>query len=167
MPGSNPDFKEQIREHFYANFSNSKNMHILDVGAGVGTYAKLLAPDFKMDGIEIFEPYIKNYNLKNLYNNIYLEDIKNFDVSKYDYIIMGDVLEHISYEDSLKLLAKMKDKKYLVAVPYLYPQGPCYGNIYETHLQPDLTEEIVIKRYGLNKLYGNNNYGYFINYKVL
>ena len=163
MPFSKSAFKKEIREYFYSTFKD-KNMRILDVGPGAGTYAQLLAPDFKMDAVEIFEPYIATYNLRNLYNTVHLADIRDFDVSNYDYLIMGDVLEHLSYEDSIKLLNRVKDKKYLVAVPYLYPQGAYYGNIHETHLQPDLTEEIVIQRYNLKKLYGNTKYGYFINY---
>lgn len=164
MPFSNPDFKKEIKEHFYNTFKYYKNIRILDIGAGAGTYAHLLAPDYKMDGVEIFEPYITQYNLRALYNNIYSVDIRDFNLSNYDYFIMGDVLEHLSYEDSVKLLNRIKDKKYMVAVPYLYPQGTCYGNVHETHLQPDLTEEIVVQRYNLKKLFGNNSYGYFINY---
>ena len=164
MPFSKSDFKKEIKEYFYTTFKDNKNMRILDVGAGSGTYAQLLAPDFKMDGIEIFEPYITDYKLQTLYNNIYLADIREFDVSNYDYFIMGDVLEHLSYEDSIILLERIKDKKYMVAVPYLYPQGTCYGNVHETHLQPDLTEEVVVQRYNLKKLFGNKKYGYFINY---
>lgn len=164
MPGSNPDFKNEIKEHFYTNFKGCTDIRILDVGPGAGTYAQLLYPDFKMDCVEIFEPYINEYNLKKIYENVYLGDIRTFDTSPYDYIIFGDVLEHLSREDSIKLLDSVKSKKYLVAVPYLYPQGSCYGNVHETHLQPDLTEEKMMVFYKLKKLFGNSGYGYFINY---
>ena len=164
MPGSNPDFKNEIKKHFYNSFNGIPDMRILDFGPGLGTYAQLLSPDFKMDCVEIFEPYINQYNLKKIYENVYLGDIRTFDTSPYDYIIMGDVLEHLSHKDSVDLLKRIEAKKYLIAVPYLYPQGTCYGNVHETHLQPELTEALVISRYNVKKLYGNNHYGYFINY---
>jgi hypothetical protein len=165
MPGSYSDFKEEIKRHLCSTLDPDSN--ILDVGAGLGTYGLLLRDYFnKIDAIEIFEPYINHYNLKNIYSNVFLADIKIFNIYKHDYIIMGDVFEHLSQYDSIKILDKINglNKKCLIAVPYMYPQGECYGNIHETHLQPDLTEDKMIKFYSLNKLFGNNRYGYFINY---
>lgn len=163
MPYSYSDFKPEIRNHFLQNIKT--DTFIIDIGPGAGSYAHLL-PEYKMDAIEIYEPYINMFNLRSIYKNIYVEDVRNSDLSKYDYVILGDVLEHLSIEDALNLLEKIKDKKYLVAVPYLFEQGEEYGNIYETHLQPDLTENIVIERYGLKTLFSNNRYGYFINYEI-
>ena len=77
---------------------------------------------------------------------------------------MGDVLEHLTVEESKSVLNKMKDKKVMVAVPYLFEQGEEMGNIYETHHQPELTHELMIERYGLTPLYTNERYGYYINY---
>jgi hypothetical protein len=162
MPFSYWYFKPEIKKHFQEKMSPVSK--ILDVGPGAGTYGKLLAPEFKLDAVEIFEPYIKEYNLKSIYNTVHIGDIRTFDVNPYDYIILGDVLEHLSVEDSHKVLEKMKSKKFLIAVPYLYSQGTQYGNIHETHHQPDLTEQLVIERFGLKKLYSNDKYGYFINY---
>jgi len=35
----------------------------------------------------------------------------------------------------------------IIAVPYLYRQGPMYGNQWEAHLQEDLTPELFDARY--------------------
>jgi hypothetical protein len=80
---------------------------------------------------------------------------------------MGDVLEHIEVDNAKALLeeVEMLNKKCLVAIPYLYPQGAHEGNVYETHHQPDLTHEIFLIRYpNMSCLIRNNQYGYYINY---
>jgi hypothetical protein len=93
----------------------------------------------------------------------------DFDISSYDYIIMGDILEHLSALDAQNLTQKIKNnqQKCLVAVPYEYEQGEYEGNPYEIHLQPDLTPSVMSNRYPLlNLLYGNHEYGYYINYNL-
>jgi autotransporter strand-loop-strand O-heptosyltransferase len=52
----------------------------------------------------------------------------------------------------------------LVAIPYMMAQdGAEYGNEHETHLQPDLTPQVMMDRYpSLVKLYDNQWYGYYI-----
>lgn len=164
MPYSYGYYKNEIREHFLKNIDIDSK--ILDVGPGSGTYCKLLSPEYKMDALEIWEPYVEMFKLKDSYQNVIIGDVKNFDMSEYDYIILGDIIEHLSVEDALEVLKSISDKKYLVAVPYLFEQGEEFGNIHETHLQPDLTEEVMIQRYGLNMIYSNDKYGYFINYEI-
>lgn len=162
MPFSYWYFKPEIKKYFNDNIDASTK--ILDVGTGAGTYAKMLSPKFKLDGLEIFEPYVSEYKLRELYRTIHVGDIRTFDASSYDYLIMGDVFEHLSETDANSILTKFSSKKFLIAVPYMYKQGKCYDNIHEIHLQPELTEDVMIKRYGLKKLFGNDKYGYFINY---
>jgi autotransporter strand-loop-strand O-heptosyltransferase len=52
----------------------------------------------------------------------------------------------------------------MVAIPYTMEQdGEEYGNVYETHLQPDLTPDIMKQRYPqLVSLYTNQWYGYYV-----
>ena len=64
------------------------------------------------------------------------------------------------------MINKITEKKIkcLVAVPYEMEQGELEGNVYETHLQPDLTPDIMLERYpNLKLLIGNERYGYYIN----
>ena len=92
----------------------------------------------------------------------------DFNFDSYDCIIMGDILEHLTIKDAQKILNRItKNKqKCLVAVPYTMEQEEEEGNIYETHLQPDLTPENMLERYKqLKFLIGNNKYGYYINKK--
>tara|TARA_R110000772_G_scaffold57608_1_gene130254 strand:- start:307 stop:807 length:501 start_codon:yes stop_codon:yes gene_type:complete len=166
MPYSYDEFKQEIKNHILK--STTTNYSILDVGPGCGTYAHLLKEHgYSLDCVEIWEPYIDQFNLYEWYNNIYINNVMDFDITPYNYIIMGDVLEHISIEDSITILNRITNNQQqcLVAIPYEYEQGEYEGNIYETHLQPDLTPQIMNSRYpNLNLLYGDDRYGYYINY---
>ena len=66
---------------------------------GLGTYSDLLRSlGYRMDAVEIYSPYIDKYGLRAKYDNVYCKDILEFDFSQYDFIILGDVLEHILYK---------------------------------------------------------------------
>lgn len=161
MPYSYGDFKSAISDHIKKNIDD--NTRILDVGPGSGTYGARLK-DWNIEAVEIFEPYVQMFNLNQFYKKVHIGDIRTFDVSQYDYIIMGDVLEHLTQNEATEVLNRMWNKKVMVAVPYLFEQGEEMGNIYETHHQPDLTDELMQSRYGLKPLYTNERYGYYINY---
>lgn len=168
MPESYGYFKNEVKNYIKENIP--LNNKILDVGPGIGTYSNLLRGfGYKMDCIEIWEPYIHDFNLKEKYDNVYLGSIIDFDISDYDFIILGDVLEHLTKEDAVKLIEKIHvlGKKCLVAIPYTMEQGEYHGNIYETHLQSDLTLEIMSERYPqLEMIYSNTQYGYFITHRT-
>ena len=165
MPYSYDYFKIDVCKHIIKKLPQQSK--ILDVGAGSGKYGSMLRYNFYIDALEIFEPYIEQFQLKEIYNNVYNDNIIGFDILQYDYIIMGDILEHLSIKDAKELIKKIthSGKKCLVAIPYKMEQGEVNGNIYETHLQPDLTHEVFLFRYPMMKeLYRNFEYGYYINY---
>jgi len=168
MPTSYPLYKDSVRNWILNNFPYETR--ILDIGAGCGTYSDLIRGyGYKLDAVEIWEPYITKYDLKNKYSWVYERNVMNmpFNVLEaYDFYILGDVLEHLSVDDAQWLLSylRLKGKKFLVAVPYQMEQGEHEGNKYETHLQPDLTPDVMKQRYPeLELLYGNEFYGYYIN----
>ena len=161
MPYSYGDYKNEVIHHIKDN--TSEYSKILDVGPGAGTYGSMLK-HLDIEALEIHPPYIQMFNLTDIYKKIHIGDIRKFDITPYDYIIMGDVLEHLTQNEATEVLNRMWNKKVMVAVPYLFEQGEEMGNIYETHHQPDLTDELMQSRYGLNPLYTNERYGYYINY---
>lgn len=171
MPVSTDLFKEAIFQHIKFVAWGQK---ILDVGIGKGTYSDGLSP-LKIDGIEIHKPYIEEFNLVEKYNNIYNVNILNFDYDGYDYIILGDVLEHIHKDDAIRLIQDISNKKIkcLVGVPYLLGQtsefdflGKHWNVDSEIHLQPDLTHRVMKSRYPSLDLFltDNSSYGYYLNY---
>jgi SAM-dependent methyltransferase len=150
MPGNWGYLSNDIYNYITNTYPN--NFSVLDVGCGHGHYSKLLKSYFNVnnfDGVEIWEPYIKQYDLYNLYTNIYNVNILNFDFKYYDLIIMGDILEHLSREDGTEIIKSLSKKcsELLVIVPYYLPQGICENNPYEIHLQPDLDDKIIAEYY--------------------
>ncbi len=138
-----------VSEDIRKNFS-PQNTTILDVGAGWGKYRRLL-PEYKMDAVEIWEPYIQEEKLEKQYGKVFCTDICDFNKANYDVIILGDVLEHIERDRAVPLIKRLKKscKQLYVVVPYNYPQNEVHGNKYEVHLQDDLTDESVKQYYGL------------------
>jgi len=170
MPTSYQLYKDSIKNWILQNVS--LDAKILDIGAGCGTYSNLLRDyGYKMDAIEIWEPYIKKYNLKDKYDVVMEMDVLDVyapTLQNYDMCILGDILEHLNIEDGQRLIKDISKhcKYFIVAIPYQMEQGEHEGNIYETHLQPDLSHEIMGQRYPeLELLYGNEYYGYYINKK--
>lgn len=166
MPYSYSLFKKEFKDHLVSKFAN--DIQILDVGCGSGGYYELLNGYYEnIDGIEIYPNYIQMFNLDTKYRRLILGDILLQDLTEWKYFIMGDVIEHMTYEEALQLIQKIHNsgKFMMVAVPYLFKQDEEYGNIHEIHKQPDLTKEVFLERYPCMKfLFGDNNYGYFVNY---
>jgi len=156
----NIEFELYIYNRIYHLFPN-RDCSILDVGPGSGKYGFLLKQFAKtIDCVEIFEPSIKINNLEKIYDNIFIDDICNFDFKYYDIIVFGDVLEHISVKNSQKLLNRIynKAKEIIIVVPFNYEQGIINDNVNEVHLQPDLTHELFLIRYPKFKCLARNDY---------
>jgi hypothetical protein len=166
MPYSYSLYKQEFVNHLKNKFLPSTQ--ILDVGAGSGVYGRMLKDYFTLiDAVEIHEPYTRMFELHKCYNHVFVADINNFNYFIYDYIIMGDVIEHMSVNVASELLFTLHnhDIKCMVSVPYLFEQGVEFDNQHEVHLQPDLTHEVFIERYPMMELLWNDkNYGYYINY---
>ena len=51
---------------------------MLDIGCGSGTYAKMF-PDAHWTGVEVWEPYVEEFNLKDLYQQLILSDARELE----------------------------------------------------------------------------------------
>jgi len=168
MPYSTAKFKEETRELLIKKFPRTAG--VLDVGPGSGIYADMLGDWFyTIDAIEIFKPYVEKFNLHKKYRIVTVGDIThpttNNCFSVYDIILFGDVLEHLPIKKAQKLLQEAKQWGcfVVVAVPYMYEQGEEMGNIHETHLQPDLTPDVMAERYPDLKLWlGDETMGIYV-----
>ena len=160
---SKADGKKEVIAWIRENFSPDSS--ILDVGAGYeATYRKLLPEYSNIEAVEIFLPSAEK--ILDKYKKVYVQDFKDFKWNKkYDLIIFGDIIEHLTPQDANNVLkiASKYCKDLIVAVPFLYRQGPCYGNEAERHLQDDLTNEIMLSRYPMLKVLVDpgNNYCYY------
>jgi len=130
---------------------------ILDVGAGCGTYYKLLSDikDFGFDAVEIWKPYINKY-LKTdpvTYKVIFDIDIRGylFKNKDYDLIIFGDVLEHLEMEEAKKVIDRARQccKYFIISIPVSHcPQNMEHGNPHQKHIEEDYTSEKIIELFG-------------------
>jgi SAM-dependent methyltransferase len=149
MPGNWGYLKEQTYSFFTSNYSKDKS--VLDLGCGHGFYKKLLGEYFTgpWHAVEIWKPYIDKYKLEELYDQVFNENLLDFEFEYYDIIIMGDVLEHLSRSDGANIIKKLKDKceELFVVVPYNLPQETVNDNVFETHLQEDLNDDIMLEHY--------------------
>jgi len=163
MPISFYLFKTEVKQWFQDNVPTHKRL--LDVGPGIGTYADLLESEsYNIDAVEIYSPYIYKYGLIKKYDNVYCKDILEFSIVDYDFIILGDVLEHLHKDQAIELIDKIIElgKDCLVAIPYEMEQGEHEGNIHETHHQLDLTPDVMTERYPkLKCIFSNEYYGYY------
>ncbi len=147
--------------------------HVVDVGPGSGTYINLLKykrkilKNAKWSAIEVWEPYINYYNLREKYDNIIIEDVRFIDwniFSDVDLVILGDILEHITKEDAIILIDKLVSisKYVLLSIPIIhYPQEEEFGNPYEKHVKDDWSNEEItctfgkyIKKYEIDSIIG-------------
>jgi 2-polyprenyl-3-methyl-5-hydroxy-6-metoxy-1,4-benzoquinol methylase len=132
---------------------------ILDVGCGEGTYPKLFKEKnltttaTRWYGIEAWKDYISEFNLPELYNVILNQDARTLDwakLPKFDLVIFGDVLEHMTKEESVTLVSKALDhsKFVFISIPVVHsPQGEVNGNPYEAHIKDDWTHEEVLSTF--------------------
>lgn len=125
---------------------------ILDVGAGAGKYGKLLAhPSRTIRAVEIWEPYINRFGLTSVYDEVYQEDVRDRTDFKYDLVIFGDVLEHMSKKDALTVWSRVKSQATwgMISLPIVhYPQGESEGNPYEEHVQDHVDPDDLRRSFG-------------------
>lgn len=103
--------------------NKNEKLNVLDVGCGSGTMEKFLASEnIILDGVEIDEAAIGEAK-KNNYHKLYNADINEISrriKTRYDYIILGDILEHLvkPYKtlENLALLLK-ENGSILISIP--------------------------------------------------
>ena len=128
---------------------------VLDIGAGAGKYGKLVKnifPSCIAEAIEVWEPYIDEFSLKEVYNTIYQQDARKFDFlgKRYDIIFLGDILEHMTEKEAIDLwLNCLSSSSYVImSIPTVhYPQGHEHGNPYEEHVVDNWTHDLVIEKF--------------------
>ncbi|GEP04007.1 hypothetical protein [Methylobacterium oxalidis] len=116
----------------------------------MGTFAKLLRAagiNIYMTAIEVWGPYIKEYQLEDIYDQVICSDVRFVDGRQFrspDLIFCGDVLEHMSHSEAEILIDRMLNARavLLASVPLFHcEQGEAYGNPWERHVEEDYTVE--------------------------
>ncbi|RCV53460.1 methyltransferase domain-containing protein [Marinitenerispora sediminis] len=139
MPTSDAEGKPWARARIVA--ANPKV--VVDVGAGDGTYSRLARADTdaRWVAVEAWGPYVTQYSLGELYDEVVLGDIRHIDLDTVahepDLVIVGDMLEHLPADEVPVLVRRLQGwaRRLLVSVPVLHlEQGAVGGNWFERHL---------------------------------
>ena len=138
-----PEVKFWLAQHL------SNGSEVLDVGACDGVWFNILSEWYTMDAVEVWKPNIEQYRLGEKYRSVFNVKIQDFTFDHYDLVLFGDVIEHMTVDRAQRVLeyAKGKCKDMIIGVPFNYPQEAIYGNPYEEHIQPDLTDKVFGERY--------------------
>ncbi len=122
----------------------------IDFGAGEGIYGQILrkySPETYKVAVEIWAPYVTEFKLDKVYDEVWICDARIYPHFKYDLVIFGDILEHMSKEDALALWDRVsKEAKYaIISMPIVhFPQGHIHGNPYEEHVKDDWSHEEIV-----------------------
>lgn len=123
---------------------------ILDCGIGFGKYGVLFREyldiwdvekpysekKVKITGVEAFPAY--ENPVWQAYDKVYTEDILSIlpDLAqeKFDLLFMGDVIEHFTKEEGMRILSSLNYKHLIIVTPRIVSvQDAVYGNSYEVH----------------------------------
>lgn len=149
MPYSDPDNKALVSEWL----QELRPKTILDIGPGAGVYGTLsrhIDSVERVDCVEVWEPYVSEFGLSGIYDQVWIRDARNHELFDYDVVIFGDVLEHMSREDAVELYERaLKSAKAVIfSIPIIHlPQGAYAGNPYETHVEDDWKHEEILEAF--------------------
>ena len=146
MPRSEDD---QI-PFFLEVFERLQPKRVLDIGAGAGKYAALIAGRAEVHAVEIWQDNIDKFDLAMKYDKVFLADAREWQDFNYDLVIFGDVLEHMSEADAVSLWERAYHQagNSFMSIPIVHlPQGAEGGNPYEIHVEDDYDHERVLKTF--------------------
>ncbi len=124
---------------------------VVDMGAGCGTYRRLLGPylpDAHWTAVEIWAPYIAQFGLAALYDEVHHGDAASFDFASSDLgglILFGDMVEHIPIYrvgDMVGAALERFDIALLSIRTGDWPPEMAGGNPHEAHLDSWFIEDI-------------------------
>lgn len=129
---------------------------ILDIGAGSGTYINLIkiknhvCTDAEWVGIEAWSNYIDQFGLADKYNAIVNQDVRTIDwnsMGHFDVAIAGDVLEHMTKDQSIELVENILThcNTLIISIPIVHmPQDAVEGNPFEVHVKDNWSHDEVM-----------------------
>lgn len=137
MPYSADENKEWMK----LRFQEIGPASVVDIGPGSGAYSNLLrSAGCEWKAIEAWGPYVSQFSLFDKYDHVVIADVRHCDLYsvhvKPDLVIAGDVLEHLSKDEAICVIGRLKSwgRNLLVSIPNDdYPQGPHEGNWFEIH----------------------------------
>lgn len=151
LRGGKPETAEWFRQN------QSHITRVLDIGAGSGTYSRLVKQEFDLchdaewTAVEAWPEYIAKFDLANLYDRVINQDARTLDWDKlghFSVAIAGDVLEHMTKAEAVELVNQVLQHAdtLIISIPIVYmPQDAVEGNPFEVHVKPDWTHDEVME----------------------
>ena len=144
MPHSDERLRPWILDELWRQTDGGRDpdffRSIVDVGAGAGTWLDFLRPhmpDARFTAIEVWEPYLTAYSLRERYDEVILGDAREVALPAADLYIFGDVLEHMPAPDAVRLWDRAREVAswLVINLPVRrYEQGALHGNPHEVHV---------------------------------
>lgn len=156
MPYSSDEGKRWMCKRIWVALATAPARHedghrlaprVLDVGAGSGTYADLIASEQAcmrtwmphLTAVEVHAPYVDRFGLRRKYDEVIIGDARAVAFPAADVVILGDVLEHMPAADAHAVWAKARaaaSTAVLASLPIVeWPQGESEGNPHEAHVE--------------------------------
>jgi predicted TPR repeat methyltransferase len=139
MPYSDARFDETVK----SILKKIQPKKILDVGPGHGKYSRLIRSvlnEVHIEAVEIEKSYIKEFKLKELYDELHNCSIQEFVDNNidtaYDLVIFGDVIEHLKKSEGIDVLNFFvyRTKHVMVQWPHGFIQNSWEGHQHEAHI---------------------------------
>lgn len=135
MPGSMPTGAAFIS----SVIKNVKPKTVLDVGVGSGAYSRLMrqatSHDCVWTGVEIWQPNVDEFGLIDLYDELVITDIRNWDPPRRYDLCLVDVVAYMNAEDATATVKKLQEKCDVVIL-YLQSQSWPYEGVLRAFNKP-------------------------------
>lgn len=138
---------------------------LLDVGCGSNSPVKYFSKPVYCVGVDVHEASIEESKKQGIHNEYYLMDVleiqRQFEPNSFDCVLASDLIEHLTKEDGLKLLAMMEaiaKKRVVVFTPNGFlPQGEYDHNPWQVHKSGWDIEEMEAKGYKVIGINGHKS----------
>lgn len=157
IPGSSPEGKAWIQDQIVLLRQSYDIKSVIDIGCGYATYYfhfKQYLPNTEWTAVEIWEPYVKQYDLDKHYDHVIIDDASMIDYEKlgrYSIAFVGDVLEHMDKESALRLFNSLINACdfMFISIPIVYyPCDQYEHNPHLRHVKPDWSDDEVEQEFG-------------------
>ena len=136
--------------------------NVLDLGCGSDSPIRSFSHKFYSVGLDIFKSNIIRSKQKNIHNKYYLMSVldidKRFKENQFDCVLASDLIEHLTKEDSEKLIKKMEKiakKKVIIFTPNGFlPQKAYDNNKWQEHKSGWAINEMRNKGYKIRGING-------------
>jgi 2-polyprenyl-3-methyl-5-hydroxy-6-metoxy-1,4-benzoquinol methylase len=138
---------------------------VLDIGCGYPSPIRGFSKKFYAVGVDAFAPSIEKSRAEGIHNDYLMVDVldvgSKVDEKSFDCVLAADLIEHMTKEEGLKLLAMMEriaKKRVVVFTPNGFlPQGEYGGNPFQVHKSGWTADEMRKRGYRIVGINGHKS----------